>query len=63
MTEKNPYNATTLEWTTPIDTGHGNWEGNLPVVERWPYDYGKNGREFIPQYEPLAPGELDGGDH
>lgn len=61
MTVKNPWGASTLEWTTPIHTGHGNWEGKIPAVQRWPYDYGKNGREFIPQYEPLGEGERDGG--
>ncbi|MBE2207594.1 MAG: cbb3-type cytochrome c oxidase subunit I [Saprospiraceae bacterium] len=61
MTTKNPWGASTLEWTTPIHPGHGNWEGNIPAVQRWPYDYGKNGREFIPQIEPLAEGEKDGG--
>jgi cytochrome c oxidase subunit 1 len=61
MTVKNPWGASTLEWTTPIHTGHGNWEGKIPAVQRWPYDYGKNGREFIPQYEPMAEGEKDGG--
>lgn len=54
QTTKNPYGATTLEWTTPINTGHGNWEGNIPAVHRWPYDYGKDGNEFIPQYVPLT---------
>lgn len=61
MKTKNPWNATTLEWTAPIDAPHGNWPGNLPVVHRWPYDYGKDGRDFIPQTEPLAPGEKDQG--
>ncbi len=61
VTTKNPWGATTLEWTTPIRPGHGNWPGKLPAVQRWPYDYGKNGREFIPQIEPLAPGEGDHG--
>lgn len=61
MTTLNPYGATTLEWTTPIDVGHGNWEGKIPAVHRWPYDYGKDGREFIPQVEPLKEGETDGG--
>jgi cytochrome c oxidase subunit 1 len=51
---KNPYGANTLEWTTPIHAGHGNWEGNIPTVHRWPYDYGKDGNEFIPQYVPLT---------
>ncbi|MCH2083191.1 MAG: cbb3-type cytochrome c oxidase subunit I [Saprospiraceae bacterium] len=63
VTEKNPWGASTLEWTTPINAGHGNWEGNIPAVQRWPYDYGKDGKEFIPQIVPLAEGEKDGGDH
>jgi len=54
---KNPWGATTLEWTTPIKGIHGNWPGDLPTVHRWPYDYGKNGIEFIPQTVPLAEGE------
>ena len=57
MTTRNPWGASTLEWTTPINAGHGNWEGKLPSVHRWPYDYGKDGRDFIPQIEPLKPGE------
>lgn len=63
MTTKNPWGASTLEWTTPINTGHGNWEGNIPTVHRWPYDYGKDGKEFISQIQPLSEGEKDGGDH
>jgi len=59
VTTKNPWGATTLEWTTPIRPGHGNWPGNLPTVQRWPYDYGKNGREFVPQIEPMAEGESE----
>ena len=59
---KNPWGATTLEWTTPIDAGHGNWPGNLPVVHRWAYDYGKDGKEFIPQHIPMEEGE-EPGDH
>ncbi len=61
MTSKNPYGANTLEWTTPIHPGHGNWPGNIPTVQRWAYDYGKNGREFIPQIEPMQEGEEDYG--
>jgi cytochrome c oxidase subunit 1 len=53
----NPWNAATLEWTTPINPGHGNWEGEIPEVHRWAYDYGKDGRDFIPQVEPLGPEE------
>ncbi len=60
QTTLNPYGATTLEWTAPIDAGHGNWEGDIPTVHRWAYDYGKNGVDFIPQTTPLAEGEVDG---
>ena len=54
----NPWGATTLEWTTPLLPGHGNWPGEIPEVHRWPYDYSKNGRDFIPQTEPLHEGEI-----
>ena len=57
QTVKNPYGANTLEWTTPIEAGHGNWPGKIPVVHRWAYDYGKDGREFIPQIEPVGENE------
>lgn len=56
---QNPWNATTLEWTTPVEHVHGNWPGELPTVHRWPYDYSKPGSDvdFIPQTVPLAEGE------
>ena len=54
---QNPWGATTLEWTTPIRPGHGNWVGEIPEVHRWPYDYGKDGRDFIPQTEPIGANE------
>ena len=57
VTSQNPWGANTLEWTTPIRPGHGNWEGEIPEVHRWPYDYGKDGRDFIPQTEPLGENE------
>lgn len=62
---QNPWNANTLEWTTPMAHTHGNWPGALPVVHRWPYDYSKPGKErdFVPQTIPLAEGEEDGGGH
>jgi cytochrome c oxidase subunit 1 len=53
----NPWDANTLEWTTPINPGHGNWPGDIPEVHRWPYDYGKDGRDHIMQTEPVNPGE------
>jgi cytochrome c oxidase subunit 1 len=57
QTEMNPYGATTLEWTAPIDAGHGNWEGDIPEVHRWAYDYGKDGKEFITQVTPIGEDE------
>jgi cytochrome c oxidase subunit 1 len=57
VTTKNPWGSTTLEWTTPIHPGHGNWPGEIPEVHRWAYDYAKDGREFIPQTEPVRPEE------
>ena len=53
----NPWGAATLEWTTPIRPGHGNWPGEIPEVHRWAYDYSKDGRDFIPQTEPVNPDE------
>jgi cytochrome c oxidase subunit 1 len=57
VTTMNPWGSTTLEWTTPIKPGHGNWEGEIPEVHRWAYDYSKDGREFIPQIEAVTPDE------
>src|SRR5690554_4661425 len=47
----NPWRSNTLEWTTPVKVGHGNWPGPLPIVYRWAYDYSKPGAkdDFIPQ--------------
>lgn len=59
QTVANPYDASTIEWTTPINAGHGNWPGKLPTVQRWPYDYGKDGREFYPQVEPVGENESE----
>lgn len=63
--KQNPWKSNTLEWTTPVEMGHGNWPGELPVVHRWPYDYSKPGKEqdFVPQTVPLEDGEEDGGGH
>jgi cytochrome c oxidase subunit 1 len=50
----NPWGSASLEWTTPIRPGHGNWPGEIPEVHRWAYDYSKDGREYIPQTEPVG---------
>jgi len=55
--EQNPWRANTLEWTTKAGMPtHENWEGELPAVYRWPYDYSKPGAEedYIPQNVPLS---------
>ncbi|MCA6498087.1 MAG: cbb3-type cytochrome c oxidase subunit I [Chitinophagaceae bacterium] len=57
VTSLNPWGSNTLEWTTPIRPGHGNWPGEIPEVHRWPYDYGKDGKEFIAQTTPVGEDE------
>jgi cytochrome c oxidase subunit 1 len=57
VTSENPWEANTLEWTTPIRPGHGNWVGEIPEVHRWAYDYGKDGKDFIPQTTPVGADE------
>jgi cytochrome c oxidase subunit 1 len=57
VTSQNPWGANTLEWTAPIRPGHGNWPGEIPEVHRWAYDYGKDGRDFIPQTEAISDSE------
>jgi len=56
---QNPWNANTLEWTTPVEHVHGNWIGEIPEVHRWPYDFSKPGwdQDFVPQNVPLRPDE------
>ena len=54
LTTPNPWGANTLEWTTPLRPGHGNWPGEIPAVHRGAYDYGKDGREYISQTEPVG---------
>jgi cytochrome c oxidase subunit 1 len=56
---QNPWESNTLEWTTPIKTGHGNWPGDIPEVHRWAYDYGKDGVDYIPQHIPVGEHESD----
>ncbi|HLW06355.1 MAG TPA: cbb3-type cytochrome c oxidase subunit I [Marinilabiliaceae bacterium] len=67
MGPKNPWNSTTLEWTTEHKHIHGNWAGAIPHVYRWAYDYSKlnkdetdyviAGQDFIPQNVPLMDNE------
>jgi cytochrome c oxidase subunit 1 len=59
--QQNPWQSTTLEWTTPVEHIHGNWHGDIPEVHRWAYDYSKPGKDvdFVPQNVPLEVGEED----
>jgi len=64
---KNPWSSNTLEWTAEVKHIHGNWDGPIPHVHRWPYDYSKlnkdeseyviAGQDFIPQHIPLQENE------
>ena len=56
---QNPWKSTTLEWTASQEHIHGNWQGKIPEVHRWPYDYSKPGykEDFVPQHIPLKKGE------
>lgn len=60
VTTQNPWHSNTLEWTTPINPGHGNWPGEIPEVYRGAYDYAKDGKEFIPQNVPVGDDETKG---
>jgi cytochrome c oxidase subunit 1 len=53
LVDKNPWEATTLEWAAPSPPGHGNFLTE-PVVYRGPYEYSVPGaaRDFSPQFEP-----------
>ena len=56
---QNPWLSNTLEWTTPVKHVHGNWDGPLPEVHRWAYDYSNPAHEedFVPQTTPALAGE------
>jgi cytochrome c oxidase subunit 1 len=49
--EANPWKANTLEWVPPSPPPHGNWEGEIPVVYRGPYEYSAPGQteDWLPQ--------------
>ena len=49
----NPWNGTTLEWSTPTPPPHGNFL-KAPIVYRGPYEYSVPGHptDFIPQVQP-----------
>jgi cytochrome c oxidase subunit I len=57
----NPWQANTLEWTTPEERIHGNWPGEIPTVYRWAYDYSNPAYEqdFMMQNIPDEGAEIE----
>ncbi|HUD66469.1 MAG TPA: cbb3-type cytochrome c oxidase subunit I [Candidatus Sulfotelmatobacter sp.] len=52
----NPWEATTLEWTTATPPPHDNFGGVTPVVHHGPYEYGVPGaaKDFVMQTDPAV---------
>jgi cytochrome c oxidase subunit 1 len=52
----NPWESTTLEWTTATPPPHDNFGGRTPVVHHGPYEYGVPGapKDFIMQNDPAS---------
>jgi cytochrome c oxidase subunit 1 len=52
----NPWESTTLEWTTATPPPHDNFGGRTPVVNHGPYEYGVPGapKDFIVQSDPAS---------
>jgi cytochrome c oxidase subunit 1 len=50
----NPWEATTLEWTTATPPPHDNFGGRTPVVHHGPYEYSVPGapKDFVMQTDP-----------
>jgi len=52
----NPWEATTLEWTTTTPPPHDNFGGVTPVVHHGPYEYGVPGaaKDYVMQTDPTT---------
>ncbi|MGD0758330.1 MAG: cbb3-type cytochrome c oxidase subunit I [Candidatus Sulfotelmatobacter sp.] len=52
----NPWEATTLEWTTATPPPHDNFGGVTPVVHNGPYEYGVPGaaKDYVMQTDPAT---------
>jgi cytochrome c oxidase subunit I len=52
----NPWEATTLEWTTATPPPHDNFGGVTPVVHHGPYEYGVPGaaKDYVMQTDPAT---------
>ena len=64
----NPWEATTLEWTTTSPPPHDNFAGILPTVYRGPYEFAVPGapNDYLMQTEPEPgehPAEVGGNGH
>ena len=55
----NPWEATTLEWTTDSPPPHDNFAGIVPTVYRGPYEFAVPGapKDFMMQTEPMTADE------
>ncbi|MBI4537369.1 MAG: cbb3-type cytochrome c oxidase subunit I [candidate division NC10 bacterium] len=55
--ERNPWQANTLEWAAPSPPPHGNWGEALPVVHGGPYEYSVPGmaEDYLPQNQSRRP--------
>jgi cytochrome c oxidase subunit 1 len=52
----NPWEATTLEWTTATPPPHDNFGGRIPVVNHGPYEYSVPGapKDYVMQTDPAT---------
>jgi cytochrome c oxidase subunit 1 len=52
----NPWEATTLEWTTATPPPHDNFGGKTPVVYHGPYEYSVPGapKDYVMQTDPAT---------
>jgi len=52
----NPWEATTLEWTTSTPPPHDNFGGHTPVVNHGPYEYSVPGapKDYVMQTDPAG---------
>lgn len=52
----NPWEATTLEWTTATPPPHDNFGGHTPVVNHGPYEYNVPGasKDYVMQTDPAT---------